>query len=311
MTHEQPRPREQRPLRQITSAATELPGFRYSRRVSVATAASWLACRSVIAQGGGLAPTHRLLAGGFTGFQLAAAVKAGRIVRVRHGWYALPSENADRLRAWRVGGRLTCSSGARDLGIWTTESTRLHVAVPPNSARLRSPDDPRRRRVEGDELRVHWDDLHGGTRFVVDPLRAVLDMARCEPIEHAVVAAGHTVRLGLISRRRWDRARESLPARARMALSHADPAFESPIEAITAFRLRMLGYRVRPQVAVARGIRVDLLLGARLVIELDGLHHAEPEQFRRDRARDARLSRWKSTRLNSSHLKLSRMPSSA
>lgn len=45
------------------------------------------------------------------------------------------------------------------------------------------------------------------------------------------------------------------------------------------------------QVWVAPGIRVDLMIGERLIVEVDGReHHSDPVAFERDRVRDARLS---------------------
>ncbi|WP_185201318.1 endonuclease domain-containing protein [Glaciihabitans sp. INWT7] len=53
----------------------------------------------------------------------------------------------------------------------------------------------------------------------------------------------------------------------------------------------MLGLVVRIQVALAPGIRVDMLIGDRLVVEVDGReYHSDPSAFERDRVRDARLT---------------------
>ncbi len=42
---------------------------------------------------------------------------------------------------------------------------------------------------------------------------------------------------------------------------------------------------------MAPGIRVDLMIGERLIVEVDGReHHSDPVAFERDRVRDARLS---------------------
>ena len=139
---------------------------------------------------GGLAPTHHLLRRGWTKFQLARAVHAGEIIRVRQGWYSLTEHGPTLLRAVRIGGRLTCSSGARQHGIWTrSPAPPLHVAVPPHGSRLRDPDDYRVRLRPTDPSRVHWD-MHGGsTPFLTDPLSCLRAMITCEPLEDVVAAA--------------------------------------------------------------------------------------------------------------------------
>ncbi|WP_147304033.1 endonuclease domain-containing protein [Subtercola boreus] len=85
---------------------------------------------------------------------------------------------------------------------------------------------------------------------------------------------------------------EGLPARYRSALSRADPESESGIETLVRLRLRSLGISVRTQVR-HRGVgRVDLLVGDRLVIEVDGReHHDSREAFASDRERDLVLFR--------------------
>ena len=48
---------------------------------------------------------------------------------------------------------------------------------------------------------------------------------------------------------------------------------------------------MRIQVTLAPGLRVDLVIGERLVVEVDGReHHSDPSAFERDRIRDARLT---------------------
>jgi very-short-patch-repair endonuclease len=240
---------------------------------------------------GGLAPTCELLRAGWTSHQLSTAVRRGLIVRVRQGWYAKPDELPYRLRAARVGGRLTCSIGARDLGLRTrTIEPPLHVAVPPHASRLRNPADHRRRRGPYDLATVHWDAGRGGSRFVVDPIDCLLDMVRCEPLESVVAAADCAIASGLIFRGAWIRALVGLPARHARLLRDVDPLSGSYWESVTRFRLRRRGIPVRTQVQLGVGLRVDFVIGRSLVIEIDGGQHSERGQFETDRERDARLS---------------------
>lgn len=246
--------------------------------------------QEIIAQGG-LAPTHRLKKRGWTGFSLARSVSSGSIIRVRKGWYALPEEKSQRLEAARVGGRLTCSAGAADWGLWTRTATPpLHVAVRPDASRLRDPRDYRKRMSANGDATIHWVGPRRGTAFVVDPLSCLLDMTRCEPLESVVAAADCALRLGLVTRRQWASAIANLPARMRVQLAAVDPASGSYWESIVRFRLGRIGIRTQTQVQLGPKLRVDFLIGRHLVVEIDGRQHAEFAQHEVDRVRDAELS---------------------
>jgi very-short-patch-repair endonuclease len=240
---------------------------------------------------GGVAPTYRLLRKGWTGRQLSAAVHAGTIVRVRQGWYASPLESPDRLAAWRVGGRLTCVSGAARLGLWTRPTEAIHVAVPPTASRLRQPFDMGSRLAVDSGVVVHWRARRTGSAFVESPLTCLIDMCRCEPPDFVVAAVDCALHAGLVSRSTWLRTLADLPLGLRLQLADVDGRSESIIESLCRFRCRRLGLTVRIQVAVVRGVRVDLLIGDSLIVEVDGReHHADPAAFERDRTRDAQLS---------------------
>ncbi|CAD6007924.1 protein of unknown function [Agreia sp. COWG] len=91
-----------------------------------------------------IAHRSQLVAHGLSERQLASAVDEGRLERIRRGWYAAPEAPADVVRAVRVGGALTSVSATRLSGIWTPPDAWLHVAVPRNASRLRSPDSANR-----------------------------------------------------------------------------------------------------------------------------------------------------------------------
>jgi very-short-patch-repair endonuclease len=241
---------------------------------------------------GGLLATHDLYAAGATRHTLRAAVAGGSIVRVRQGWYALPDADEAGTRAARVGGRLTCVSGARHHGLWVSSSTRLHVRVGHHDGRLRSATDKTRRLSDRDDVRVHWRAQRGsGTRFVLIARDCLRDMAWCQSPERVVAAADSAIRLGHITRAQWSRDIVALPRRLRRLLRRVDPKSESFLESIVRFRLEMLGYSPRVQVKIVGVGRVDLMLGGRLVIELDGWEfHSTREAFEEDRRRDAVLA---------------------
>src|SRR4051794_14421144 len=90
---------------------------------------------------GGIAHLADLTRDGVTATQRTAAVAEGRVIRVRNGWFALPDAPPDRVRAIRIGGRLSCVSALADHGLWVMPDERLHVSVAAHAARLTSPHD--------------------------------------------------------------------------------------------------------------------------------------------------------------------------
>ena len=73
----------------------------------------------------GVAETRELRDRGIRPTQLAAAVAAEDVLRVRRGWYALPETPAALLTAVRIGGRLACVSAAAHYGWATPERFRI------------------------------------------------------------------------------------------------------------------------------------------------------------------------------------------
>ena len=243
-----------------------------------------------VARLGGLVATHQLLALGWTSRSLAREVHRGTLVWIRQGWYACENHDEPWMRAWRVGGQLTCISGAAAHGLWTRDSPTVHVGIPANAARLRSPDDMRSRLSEDDGIVTHWT---ARLRHQLAPLPvfdSLTHMIECETPEFVVAAVDSALHFRRIRRRQWRDLLTRLPAGLRIQLADVDGESEAITESVTRWRLRRVGLPVRAQVWVAPDIRVDLLVGERLVVELDGYYHAESGQFARDRARDARLT---------------------
>ena len=243
---------------------------------------------------GGVAATHELLKRGWSSRLLSRGVASEQIIRVRQGWYCLPGTPAALLEAFRVGGRVGCVSAAAAHGMWVTHRGHLHVDVARNSVRLRTRfDKDVRLRSSGDgDTIVHWTTpTADDSRFATSPLGCLRDMIRCQTPERVVAAADSAIRKGLVSRAQWMRQIERAPERLRALLEQVDPRSESITESLVRFRLQRLGLEPRVQVKVSGVGRVDILIGSRLVIEIDGwAYHSDPEQFEADRRRDARLS---------------------
>jgi very-short-patch-repair endonuclease len=136
---------------------------------------------------------------------------------------------------------------------------------------------------------VHWTD-HGGTsRLIVDELTALTQLSECTSPELVAASADSLVHQRLATRSAIAKVATRLPAATRRAVAHADGICESGTE--TLFWLRMGSVISRRQVWLAPDIRVDFLLGERLVIEVDGEEfHSREGDFEADRRRDAALS---------------------
>ncbi len=127
------------------------------------------------------------------------------------------------------------------------------------------------------------------TVAVESPIDALGQMLRCASDLEVIVAADSALNLKLTTPRELERAFAN-SRRARRILSRVDARAESGIESIVRVRLRARGVRLRTQVQI-RGVgRVDLLIGDRLVVELDGRQwHDRASTFESDRKRDAGL----------------------
>jgi very-short-patch-repair endonuclease len=240
----------------------------------------------------GAAATHELYTAGATRSMLAHAVRTGRLIRSRQGWYCLPTTPEEQVKAHRVGGRLGCVAAAKAHGLDVRGTPPLHVCVSAHEARLRSERDAqlRRRDDRRSDAIVHWGHPSlGGTRLVESPIACLISMARCQSPERVVAAADSAIRTGIVSRRQWLAAIRPLPARLRLLLSEADGVAESITESVVLFRLRRLGLTLRQQVPVLGVGRVDFAIGDRLVIEVDG-RAFHLDRFEEDRRRDALLS---------------------
>ncbi|MGJ3507802.1 DUF559 domain-containing protein [Enemella sp. A6] len=195
--------------------------------------------------------------------------RSGELVRLRRGWFAAPGADEVVVRAVRSGGLLGCVSALTWHGAWKIDD-RLHT------------------------YRTHW-----GKRVatagcpapkpqravpvpVVSPELALAQALRCASTENVLVLAESMIGRNIMSRSEVEQVLGPTAA----ALDHSDSGTETMLR----LRLRALRIRVRPQVRI-RGVgRVDLVVGDRLVIEVDSFrHHADAGTYHRDRYRDQRL----------------------
>ena len=238
---------------------------------------------------GGIAATFELYADGHSRAGLASAVAARAVTRARQGWYVSRDIPPPLLRAVRVGGRATCITALDLQGFWTFPSTELHVAVPPNSCRLREPHDARARLKDG--VRVHWRPGGEGSRLMLGPIGALSDVLSCHPPEIIATMADSVLHLRPNLLQQWRALLALAPAGLQKSLGRVDGVCESGTETLFFTRMLRFSLPLRRQVLIGR-MRVDFLIGDALVIEVDGAaYHVDPERFESDRRRDAMLSR--------------------
>lgn len=214
---------------------------------------------------------------GFRRATLDAMVRGGELVRVRNGWVALADADPALIAAARDGVVLSCVTQARRLGLWVhDEAPPLHVAATPGSPGGKPPG-----------IRVHWAKplIPRRPGVLVDPVENVLALvAECEPFEQALATWESALRKGLVVREVLKRL--PLRARAQRLAEEASPFADAGLETYLVQRLRWLRIPIRPQAWIA-GHRVDVLLGDRLVLQIDGAHHVgaqRSEDIRHDAA---------------------------
>lgn len=235
---------------------------------------------------GNVATRAELLQGGHRPRDLTEAIRSGQRLRLRRGYYATADATPAQRAAVKIGGRLSCSNAASTYGLWADpgpgEHSALHIAVPPTAARLGTD------RAAGD-LRIHWQrDLEASDCWRVSLADCLRGVVRCSSEESAVATLDTAIGLGLVDRARIRAIFGTEPIRSRLVASRAYPGSDSGVESLARQRLQRRGLEVRQQIAV-RGVgRVDMFVGGRLFVEIDGFEfHSSPRHFALDRRRDA------------------------
>lgn len=230
---------------------------------------------------GGVAHSAEARAAGFSPHAVARAIAEGAVVSPRRSWLHTRDADAGLVAAVSAGGRLTCLSAAARHGLWVRDSATTHIAVKPTASR-----------VPADGFTVHWSRGPAPTsRYAVEEplLNALFHIAGCVPREEALATWESAVRKGLVAAERLARV-EWRSTRARELAALCTALSDSGLETIFVERLRPLGLRLRQQVWLD-GHAVDVLIGDRLVVQLDGFeHHRHAADRRRDIEADARLA---------------------
>ncbi|WP_010202865.1 glycyl-tRNA synthetase [Salinibacterium sp. PAMC 21357] len=228
--------------------------------------------QELVSELGGLAQKRQLVARGARDEDLTRAVRDGLVARARQGWYTTENVTTPRVRAVRVGGRLTGISAISDLGGWVLGEHPLHVSVSQNAARLRS--QWNRREPIGQRLgvRLHWDPLprnESGSGWHVGLAEALRRVVIDESLETAVAAIDWALYTGQIDQFDFELLILSLPRRKRWIRSWVDGTCESLPESLTRTRLRSAGHRVEIQIPVGAK-RIDLVIDSVIGLEING-----------------------------------------
>lgn len=220
--------------------------------------------------------SRALVAIGIPERAVAEAVRDGVLVRLRRVWLALPDADAHLVAAARQGVVVSCVTQAARLGLWVLSETEPHVGAAPHAGRVTIPDAHVHRAAP--MVPRHPDAL-------VDPIENVLVLvAMCRPFEEALAVWESALHQGLVDRLALERL--PLPAKARAILDSASPFADSGLESFAVPRLRWLRLPLRRQIWI-QGHLVDLLIGERLVLQIDGGHHVgrqREEDIRHDAA---------------------------
>ncbi|SFR85603.1 Transcriptional regulator, AbiEi antitoxin, Type IV TA system [Agromyces sp. CF514] len=241
----------------------------------------------------GVCTTAQLTASGLGRHAIAAAVRQGRLERAYRGMFVDPGLPLEVRRAVRVGGRLSCISAAGLHGLRVLNPPEvLHVAVAADASRLRTP------RAPESPVRLHWTGGPGFDATPIAPLEQVLaDVLGCVPeldalcvLDSAREQVAWQTDPPMLGDEAFARLVARLPGHLRVVAHRSTTASQSVGETIARVRFEGSGIPVQPQVALPGGVHADLLIGERLVFEVDGeAPHSLPGAFDRDRGRWAWL----------------------
>lgn len=231
----------------------------------------------------GVVRTELLLRSGFSTADIRRQVARGALTPLRRGWYAAAEHHRDVVSAVRAGGVLSCVSALALRNIWTPPTPQIHARFTDHASY--------RRGVSTASGTVRQCGAKLGNRrptAAVDSLLlALCAAADCVSEEYLVAIVDSLVRTGPVELDDVRRCLSEYPQRVRRMLDYVDPAAESGTESLVRVRLARRRIRVRTQVRIAGVGRVDLLVGDRLIIEVDSrAHHTGEERYEADRRRD-------------------------
>jgi very-short-patch-repair endonuclease len=242
---------------------------------------------SILLRNDGFAARATLYAAGFSKHRVQRELAAGNLIAYGRDIVGSPRAAPAFQRAVRMRCRIACVTAAKAAGLWVLQTDAFHV-VPRTSTHPRTDD-------ALPPATVHWSphplELDRSRLAIESGRNALAHVADCEPRESAVATFDSAVRRGVISLEELGRLARVRGGRFAQVVALVSPLSDSGLESITRVRLAWEGVSCREQVVID-GHPVDLLIGDRLVIQLDGRQHGEDlAQLERDRRQDRRLRR--------------------
>ncbi|MEA3552687.1 DUF559 domain-containing protein [Pseudarthrobacter sp. C1] len=225
---------------------------------------------------GGAARRPALARLGVDDAALRRAVRGG-VLQPARGLYALPTAPAGLVALLQNRELLTCSSAAGHHSLWSLPSAGpRHVYHRREAA------------VRGDAIHHAGLLLPPCSNRPVAALADVLIHAlRCLPFAESLVMVESAVSRGDMT---VEFLRQRLPGKrngkARAVLQWVDRGADSLLETLARTYFRQAGITVQPQAYLERVGYVDLLLDGWLAVELDGRHHTEWNQVKKDHRRN-------------------------
>jgi very-short-patch-repair endonuclease len=176
---------------------------------------------------------------------------------------------------------------------------RLHVSVGGNASRLRSPDNRAVPFTARPDVCLHWAEHRMDTPAdsAIDGVKdSLAQLIRCADRGSAVATLdsalnGTSTGRSLVTMDDVAEILLALPAMYAELGGLVDATAQSGLESLARLHLRSLGIRVRTQVRIRSVGRVDVLIGDRLVLELDSRAHHLGSGYESDRQRDLELFR--------------------
>ena len=223
----------------------------------------------VIAAMGGVARRQKVVAEGFTSWDLQQAQAQELIRKVAPGFYALPDAAPVDVMLAQHQARRTCLSKVADMGLWLlAEPKQLHVAAAHGN------------RIPG--CVVHR--VSGG-QTLMDVLRQCVHCG--SELEALIILESAVVKnkcgIGRL-RREFSRRQDT---KGRHIVAMVDPQSMSIAETCGRYHLKKMGYNVQGQAHIRNAGHLDLLVDGVLGIETDGQkYHNDPLQWKEDLRRD-------------------------
>jgi very-short-patch-repair endonuclease len=216
-----------------------------------------------------------LLARGFSDHQIRQGLGAGRIFRVRHGWYSVPDAPAPAILAVRVGGRLTSISALETYGLRVPNRDDVHVAVRASASRLRNPQHRRERLRRRDPVRIHWNDRPsgGGSVWRASIADALLVVLNSESREIAVACCSAAMRHKKLSWAALDAVFRRAQSRVTCLRGLVSALDDSHGETYARLGFLDAGIQFEQQPYIRGAGQLDFKVGPHSYVEVDGGQH--------------------------------------